>query len=379
MMTARFRALLCAMIVCGGIQLLAPDLTLADPTASPPAPPPPHKVVVPDGFHILKVGDVSVMCQPSDDAWVTTAVGSVKPTTRPSTMPSDILSALQTRRGALTQTIMSDMALTDQKPIDEMFDKTIIATLGQMETLKPPIYYFVVSRKQLADLMDKGWEDPHYHYIRFANDVEYNGNIALSIDTPMEDMVLWMEVHDDDTSATRSDMLVRAISDFNLRMAVAISSLSQQGTMRTFEQFIKDNVTNPLKLPPAEQWFGNSVAMVYGIKYTTILTGGSRDNIMTAVVTGDPRNPIRPMPLNLLQPLDPAEMIPENRHFYNDAAVSKGAYVIGLWVRAGGEGVVAKALPTLRLIPINGPQDLIKDIKDSTGVDLSPAMQPFTQ
>jgi hypothetical protein len=90
----------------------------------------------------------------------------------------------------------------------------------------------------------------------------------------------------------------------------------------------------------------------------------------------DPRNPLHPQSLDLVNPLDPAQMRPESVQFYEEAAVHRGVEIANIWVTRGGDGVFAKTIPLLREHPPANTADLIKAIRDATGIDLTSAMEP---
>ncbi|MGA2583882.1 MAG: hypothetical protein ABSG31_11440 [Tepidisphaeraceae bacterium] len=360
------------IIVVAGAQMEALGDTAAPPTTAPSR----HVVVIPPGFHVVTLAGENVICQPADDAWVKAAVLAVKPSTQPTTMPSDLIQSIKDHRTILASQMMSDFALTDPKPLNDMIDGIMLDALQKLEKMNPPLFYLVISKKQLAEIMDNGWEDPHFHYIRFANDVEYANSLNFSLDAPMDDQVIWVPVQDDDAVATKSDTLTTTISELNIKYASALSSLAQQGTLNSFSRFILTQVMDPLKLPASEQWFPQAIAEVYAIKYATFLTGGSRQGLINALLAPNPQNPIQPLSLNLVNPLDPSSMTAQGLPFYNDAVVRKGAFIVVQWVNLGGEGVVAKTLPELRAFPPSNPEDLIKAVKDATGIDLTPAMLP---
>ena len=50
--------------------------------------------------------------------------------------------------------------------------------------------------------------------------------------------------------------------------------------------------------------------------------------------------------------------------------------IVNAWVVRGGDGVLAKTLPALRAHPPDTAIDLIKIIRDATGIDLTPNMRP---
>jgi hypothetical protein len=337
--------------------------------------PAPHKADVPPGFHIVTAGDRSAICQPQDDDWVKDVMVAVAPATRPTTMPSDVVGFVQQRRKELTSQMTQDLALGDQKALDAFFDGKLLPTLGEINALKPRVYYFIATREKVADLMDAGWTDPRFHYIRFAHDVSYSPVAMLTVEKPMDDLVWWVEIHDGDNAATRHDTLVEEIRYFEAELAGHISMFASNETEHFFEAFIHDNVFEPLKLPPRLDWFDFGVSNIFAIKYSATATGSTRGPWIEQLI-GRPDRPRPYVRLDLLNALNPAEIRPEYVAAYDRALLPKAALVIESWLASAGDGALAKALPVLRSRALKTPQDLIDVVKQTTGYDLTPLMQP---
>ena len=92
------------------------------PAAPTSAPAPPRKVVIPNGFKVVTVGNRHVICEPADEAWVATALGKAQPTTRPSTMPADLVQRLTDQRTPTLQQFARDLALSDLAGPAAMYD-----------------------------------------------------------------------------------------------------------------------------------------------------------------------------------------------------------------------------------------------------------------
>jgi hypothetical protein len=334
-----------------------------------------HIAVIPPGFHSITVADRTVFCLPSDDDWVRDALGGLQPATRPTTLPSDLITNIQQRRDEITKQAMAELGLTDPKPLNELFDLKLAPLLKDLLAIKPTVYYLVASRPQLIKLLKDGWSDPRYRYLRFANDVAYSFDVNLAIDAKTDDSVMWAELHDD-APQNRGKALLHTVTDFDGGFLNTLSMLSQLGTRNEFDELIRTEVTDPLKLPPGLQWFGRAIDMIYAIKYESMLTGASRRDQVANLVGGNPRNPLHSQPLNLLEPIDPASMKPDYVGLYNEALIHKGAGVVAAWIAKGGDGVLAKALPAFRANPPATAADLVKIIQQSTGIDITPALAP---
>ena len=180
--------------------------------------------------------------------------------------------------------------------------------------------------------------------------MDYSDNVDISIDHPMDDQVMWVDIHDGDTASQCSDALVEEIADFEARYPLAVSLYAQSGTRNVLADYVLRKVFGPIKLAPTEQWFSHSAAELYAIKYATYLSGSWRRGLVLALLRGDPRNPLDWQPLDLVHPLDPTSMWPDYLKIYNNAVMRKGSFVIDQWMTKGGDEVMAKTLPVMREI-----------------------------
>jgi hypothetical protein len=335
-----------------------------------------HAAQIPTGFHALTVGSHTAICLPSDDGWMTETMTGLKPVTRPSTIPSDLTNAIGQRRAEWVRQIVGDLGLADSKGIDEAIDTQILPALEKLEKLKPQVFFLAVSRANLAQLMDGGWSDPRFRYLRFANDVAYDKNVVLSAERRTDDLVMWAEIQDDSSAAQKKEKLAEAINDFDNGYVKSVSLMAQQGIGNVLDEFIRKKVLAPLNLPARLQWFEQGVAAVYAVKFSATITGVSRSLATAILVRGDWRNPLQSQPLDLLEPLNQADMEPRYLVIYHEALYHKAASAIAAWVAKGGDGVLAKTLPVLRNKPPTSSADLINVVQEATGIDLTPVMLP---
>ena len=337
--------------------------------------PAPHKAQLPPGFHILTVGGRAAFCPAGGDDWVKAALASVPPATRPTTMPSDVISALHQRRTLLTTQMLQDLALDDRKVVDDFIDGKLLPELASVASLKPIAYYFPATREQIARLMEMGWSDPRFHYNRFAHDVSYSSLARISADRPMDDLVLWVEIHDGDTPATRGDAVAAEVKRYEQATDNHLSMYALNQTEHLFEGFIHEKVFDPLKLPAQLRWVDFGASNLFAVKYAAVLVGVPRQT-WTEELIGRPDQPRPFVRLDLINPLDPSQIRPQYLAAYERALLPKGALVIDSLLTKAGDGALAKLLPIWRSHTPQTPQEFIESVRSVTGVDLTADMQP---
>jgi hypothetical protein len=333
-----------------------------------------HVAVIPPGYHVVVVGDRKIICRPADDVWVSKIV--MGPATRPTTMPSDILADIQQKRGDILQQAAADLAMADTKPLNDAID-SMIPEVNKLVNLNPTVYYFPITRKNLTDLVAGGWSDPRFLYIRYAHQVVFDGFVTVTTDRPMDDLINWVEITDDQTPAEKMQVVAENAGRFDYEFQKNVSIFAQSGVRNVLADFILANVAKPLKVAPTENWFETSLSEIYAIKYASRIIGSSRWALTRALLIGDPRNPIEWEPLDLVHPLDPGSMRPEFENFYDNAVIRKGAFVLDALITKGGDGVLAKAIVAMRATAPANAADLIRIILQTSGIDPTPVMLPF--
>ena len=366
-----------AILACPLLLLAAPAHAdpSPDPSPDPTTQPAPHRAVVPPGYHVVSAGDRSAFCRPADDDWVKSALASVPPTTRPTTMPSDLISAADQHRADLASQIARDFGLPDSKAANAFFDNDLLPGLQKMSAMKLTVYYFPVTHEDLASLLIAGWSDPRFHYNRFANDVGYSPFFHLSAVQPMDDLIWWVPLQGGDSTSTRRDALEAQVKTLEALLAGDISLFTQNQAEHLFEIFIHKTVFVPLNLPPRLQWIDFGACNLFAVKYCSQITGMSRQ-YWTDQLIGRPGEPRPYLTIDLTNTLDPSQVRPEYLAQYDEMLLPKGALVIQTLLAKSGDSALARVLPTWRTHPPQTAQDFIQSVQSATGVDLTPVMRP---
>src|SRR2546425_11755645 len=120
-------------------------VALAVPALAQPAPAKPatttatrYVLVMPPGYEKVTVAGHTALAEPNDVEWVKKALAEVKPSPRPTTMPTDVLQKLAANRAAVVKQMVTDLALSDGKETNKLFDEQILPTLTKLDQLKAP-------------------------------------------------------------------------------------------------------------------------------------------------------------------------------------------------------------------------------------------------
>jgi hypothetical protein len=342
---------------------------LAQPAATAPAAR--AVLVMPPGFEKVTVGDHTALCQPNDAQWVKGALASIKPATRPTTMPSDLLTRIAQKRPEVVKQMVTDLALPDDKIPNALFDDHLLPLLKKMEQLRPPVFFLVCTREKLRDLVKNGWGEPRYHYNRIANEVSYDDNIPLSLEHPMGDAVLPSIYTDNQAPAERADKLSKGIAQLD---AALLQRIAQQGQPMVFGMVAEQiglNVFEPMKLRRDQQWIGLGITGYLASKYAGELTPTPRDQWLKEMTFENPRYPVSSKGIDLAHPLEVTAMRPAAVPYYNQALRRKAVTAVATLAQKGGDAALTKVVAALRTkLPADGPA-LVKMIHDTTAVDLA--------
>lgn len=363
------RSVLCALLIVFSSFCSASP---ADVTSSPSA----QAAILPPGYGTVHSDGYTVFCKPADRQWVNDAISTLAPTTMPTTMPATLIAQIHSREDKLFDAAQNDLGITDLQPLKQKIRNDILPELQKLQDLHPPVIYLPASREEVVRLLEKGWTDPRFHYLRFARDVSYDKDLTLSVDRPVADIVIWAKYDADASIPAKRDALRKAIESFRLTYATTIALLGQADTRNYINEYLQQQIFAPLHLPDSLQWFAHATSAVYAVKFASILSGNSELEMDEVLAADDPRNPLHGWLLDLTRPLDPASIRPELLPYYNNAVLHRGAAVVEQWIARVGNDALAKTLPLFRANPPQNSGELIAEIRKATGFELTPAMQP---
>lgn len=342
---------------------------LAQPATAPAAKR--FALVMPPGFEKVTLAGHTALCEPADKEWVSKALQAVKPATRPSTMPSDLITAASARRSELLKQMVADLGVAEEKQVSAFFDDKLLATLKKMQEVKPPVFFLVTTQEKLNKLCESGWGEPRFHYNRVAGAASYSDNVMVSIDKEMDDNVLPAFYVEKDTPEQRIEKLSEGIHKLDNQLVTLIAGQSQPAVYNLIAQYIGETYFEPLKLRRDQLWVGLGITTYLTSKYTSAITGVSKQTILNGMTVENPRYPVSAKGIDLTRPLEESAMKKPAVPHYNQAMRRKATLAIMKMVEQGGETTI----PTLMLAlknrpPADGPS-LVKLVSETTKVDLS--------
>ena len=370
------RILLCrwfvvAMVVLGSVARAQQQPAAAVSPAAAPANPPRYQLVVPAGFEKVTVAGHTAVCQPQDVGWVRQALADVKPATRPTTMPADLLRRVKENRAAVTRQIVTDFAAPDDKGPNRLFDELLIPTLTKLDELRPPVFLLVCTQEKLRDLVAGGWGEPRFRYNRVAGEVSYDDRISMAIDRPMDDNVLPSIYGEKDTPEVKAKRLVAQVQKLDQDLARTLANEALPAVFNRLGQFIDEEYFVSLKLRRDQLWLAMGINGYFSGKYGSQLTGYARENWIRDITHEDRGYPVSAGPIDLTHPVEEGSLKPGAAPYYAQAIRRKAVGVVVKWVEKAGEASVTKVMVALRTgMPADGA-GLVKLIKDVAGVDVS--------
>lgn len=330
-----------------------------------------HVLIIPPGFKVITVQQRTAVVEPADEAWVSQALQELAPTTRPTTMPSDLLDRLRAQRQQLAQRLTADLAIADQAVVEKFLDEKLQPMLSRLEQLDPPLFYLVTTRQRLKQLLLDGWSDPRFHYNRVADEVQFRPLVQLSTGREADDVVLPVIYRPEDSIEARSRTLAELVRQNEFHLARSISTRAMIQTQIAFADFVASEALGPLNLKEDQRWLGVGLAGILSSHYLAELSGMHAEEIIQMITRDDPRNRIRPATIDLLHPVAASQMRREAIAPYYDAYRRKSARVVKLWIERAGMATVPRTLLALRDNPPADGQSLLKQIQQLSGVDLS--------
>jgi hypothetical protein len=355
--------------------------TQGQPTQPAPSTSPVERkaLTVPPGFRLIAEGDRRVLCQEGDEAWVRQALADKTPTTRPTTMPSDLAERLRASRKELIERLTADLALTDNAAAAKFVDDQLIPLLADAAKYRPPVYYLVTTRDTLREIVKNGWSDPtnRYHYNRAADQVAIPTQLQLSMEGESDDQVLAVLHTPEQDLTARRELLTRLMLDTESQLNYFLSARALFLTQMELLEFIGRSTIEPLSLGrDDQQWFGVGVSGVLSARYLALINGSAPDSFLPAMTQDDRRNPVRSATVNLLNPMNPADMRSAARPAYADAVRRKSTAVVKSWLDRAGDAALPKVIAAIRAAPPVDGAALVKLVAAQTGIDLTADLQP---
>lgn len=352
-----------------------PSIPTTAPTTRPARARP--RLVVPPGFTKHDIGGRFVLIQESDKDWVTTAIQQVAsgpPVTRPSTMPADLVTNIDTFGDALVHRLATDLAVADQEVL-AWRDTELLPTLRRFVAEQPRPVALVLTKQRLRDLMRAGWESPVVRYNRVADEIFFSDAIVLTPDGDSADAVVPIIMEPDATAEANVARLAesfRRLDEFAFRArGERAEYLLQALLLKYFAAKCLEG--QDLKLD--EEWLRVGVAGVLTAKYTSLISGVSRRAVIVAM-TADVRGQLRARSIDLLHPVSPSDMKPEAMLPYVDAIRRKSILVIDDLLFRHGDEVIPNILKAVREKKPDNGAALLEVIKQECGTDLTASLRP---
>lgn len=366
--TRRGRACIASILL---LMLIAP--ALAQPATAPRER---RTLVVPPNFKLVVVDRRTAVCQEGDEPWVRQALNEIQPTTRPTTMPSDLLERVTEHRDVLAERMTADLGLADPSEPRKMIDEQLVPILRRANDFNPPIFYFVSSELTVRNLLKNGWEDPLFYLNRAADRVAVNRRVDMSLLEGMDDTLLPAMYEPGDDVTSRKRKLIEAISATEAQLMEKVSIEGMYATQMTLVSFIGNTSIKPLSLTPQQDWLGIGLIGVLSGRYLAMINDKEPDGFLRVMMQDRPGNPIRSETVDLLNPTPADQMKPNFRPAYLDAYRRKSTRIVRAWIDRIPPGALAKTMNAIRAAkPADGPA-LVKVIADSTGIDLTAELLP---
>jgi hypothetical protein len=333
------------------------------------------EMTIPAGFVKVVVSqDRQAICTAEDESWVKAALSSAAPATKPSTMPANLIELVQSHRDPLVKQIASDFAISDTGSINKLIDETVIPDLKKLLDFHAPIYFLVIEREKLREIVKGGWGAPKFYYNRVADEVSFQNAVALSLEN-MDDFVLPVTYKSTDSPEQKQQQLRNAVTEMESGIDMRIAAQGQILLQQALIHFMDQQVFAPIKPEKGQEWFAIGVEGVYSARYVAMVNSAPVEGILRDMTRDQPGNPIRTHTIDLLHLTPPAQLKPQYSAAYFDAMRRKSVSVVNGWLAKSPQDAVAKVVAAIaKSKPADGDA-LLKIIKDETGADLKEQVQ----
>ncbi|HTL30142.1 MAG TPA: hypothetical protein VL282_13010 [Tepidisphaeraceae bacterium] len=329
------------------------------------------EIIIPPGFQKVTIGGHTVLAEPTDLPWITEALTNFKPTTRPTTMPADLMASLKEVRPQIEKQLADDLGINDPKLTTELFEQILYPNLTRLGEMKPPLFYLVTTRDRLKQLLRDGWRDPRLHYNKVSDEVQFTSTLELNVDGPMDDYIVPAVYAPDTKPEQRREQLGVVVNKTEQGLTGAISVKGQAFVHTAIMNFIGRNVFAELKPAPSQEWLSMGASSTLAAKYTALANHMDFKLLMARMTADNPKNPISSRTIDLAHPTNPTDLRREALPFYVDALGKKSMVVVMKILDQGGADAIKKIVAAFKEKKPRAGDELVKLIKDATGVDVS--------
>lgn len=353
-----------------GVQVSPPDAGSTRPSTDDGRP----RLVVPEGYEKLRFGGRVLLVTPADRAWVTAAIerAMTAPVTRPSTMPAEIIGRVRDSRADLIRMLSTDLAISEVR-VEGWVDDGVLKALTEFEASAMINVPMVVTRDRAKALLAGGWENPAFRFNRLTGEVGFSQTLVISTDEDSPDALVPFLYDPTAPEEDRIAQLATALGNLDASVLRARAQRGQFILQAALLRFIGNGVLEDLNLRDDQGWLAAGLSGILTAKYTSMLSGVPRRQIVQAMTIEPARG--RGIParsIDLLAPLDPNAMRREMILPYVDAVRRKSVRAMDELVLRKGDEVIPLLLTKVReLKPADGTA-LRLLVEETTGVDLTP-------
>jgi len=317
-----------------------------------------------------------IFCTKDDASWLAAALTPVGPSTRPTTMPSDILAQLQAKRQQMIDRISNDLAITPAQAADEL-DHHIVPFARDMQSMQPSVIFLITSVPDLRKILRDGWDNRQFRYNAAANESVYMGaHMDIAVGRPADDTVFPVVFDPSNTHETITSRLNQHIRQDESVVAVDVSVRAQSSMQLQFADLLARQAVAPLHAKDDQQWFYVGLLGVLPTRWMAQLTGGDADHLLAGLEEPNRSNPLRAAGFDLSHPMPLSSLQPSAVPLYEDAFRRRSAWIVDYWLQHVDPDSLHKTMVALRANPPADCAALLKTIKTVTGTDLMPELVP---
>jgi len=337
--------------------------------------PSPYVFTLPPGMQQAGGGDHFVVFAPDFETVAKDGLAKRTPSTRPTTMASDVLDKLAEQRLKLAHEMAFDLALPESKA-ETFLDGPLKSALEKVSSLHARCFVIVASEPEVRAALKAGWTAPPFRYNPLADRAAFELHYLVTTDQAPDDMLLWCQTQPDEKDEQILLTIDQEFRAFDVGFDGICSENAFLQTQKNLGDFLTDNVIAPLKLPAPQQWLGLGIEGAMSAKYESLLMGVSRPEMVKMNTTEPANNVIQAAPLDLYHGFDLSELKPEYVMAYLDAVRCKATIVVEKILETAGDTSVLKIIHSVQSAPPADNVGLVKLILDDTGVDVTNDLLP---
>jgi len=329
---------------------------------------------VPPGFERYLVAGRTFISRPPDNLWISLSVEAIKKKTA-TTQPADILAKLSADMPRLTTDILAIWPAISVAETKLFLSDLLPNDINVIADKPLRVVHMVAAAEHVKQAAKDGWRTRNIRYNKAGDVLE----LSAYVETDGTESIVPALFDPQLSEATRIQLLTKYLEMSDTDMALAQLRRSVTAGLSGFQTFFATQALADVAQADDQIWFVQGVSTALAARYMSDLSGIQAEQIVSAITrqpsvksrAGDFDDRL----VDLLDPLQTAQLKPERLSAYTNARRRKATRVIHQWLGQIAPSALPRVVQAIRKSRPADGATLVAIIQAETGIDLTPQLR----